>query len=292
MFAMAALTGCNEKPNGDILNNDPVAIKLSAGITATTKAPVTGAAFATADDVFRVTAYESAAVPSDFTTAHFANEAVNSNGGTVSFVNTQYYPVKKDAKLVLFANTIEDADVFTAGSGATAPTVLYTITGQEDIMAAQITNGIPKTEIAAFQFEHKLKQVSFKVKSVTGFPTDVTSVVIKNANTKATLDITTGILSSWGTPGNLTAFSGIKAIDKVESGEFGVVMFEPGVTFNVDVVAGGETYNTDITLAGDNAGNAGYSNVVTLTFNAKELTSTAAITEWKTGGKGSAEFGN
>ena len=65
------------------------------------------------------------------------------------------------------------------------------------------------------------------------------------------------------------------------------MMFEPGTSFKVRAIAGGVTYaDATVTLTGTNAGQAGVSHEVTLTFKRSGISPTATISEWNPGTAG------
>lgn len=115
LLAAAVLSGCSKNeggapPTSGVPVPDPSApISLSAGIDATSesKAAVSGTAFpASTENVFRLTAYAGAAAPStDWSTAYFADEQVDSGAeSALSLKNAQYYPANGD-KVYFYAYT-------------------------------------------------------------------------------------------------------------------------------------------------------------------------------------------
>ncbi len=300
LLAAASLAACTktetEAPDIAPVPDYSAPIALSAGIdiTADSKAPVTGTVFpANTTNVFRLTAYAGSGAPTNWTTAYFADQQVNSGASSaISLATAQYYPANGD-KLYFYAYAPAATSV-TAGTSSAAPIANYTIDGSKDIMAAQVTSGIAKAATGtqtqpALAFTHKLKQVSFKVIADASFETGVkvTSIQIKEAKTSAKLAVNTGNLTFDATTGTLTAYSNATGttIGTTLSGVIGSpVMFEPGTKFKVGVVAGGVTYtDVEVTLSGTNAGNAGVSHVVTLTFKRNQIVPTAGITDWTKG---------
>ena len=258
---------------------------------------VPGTAFpANTDKVFSVVGYSGTAAPTDWSSPYIANVAVNSGeGGALAFATVQYYPVNGD-KVYFYAYS-PVSGTYTAGSGSAAPAVSWTITGQEDIMAAQVTEGIAKNPVPAnqrqpdFAFTHKLKQVKFKVVRDASFEENVrlTSLTIIGANTEAAMDLATGAVTWGAATSDLTVYDDAAGQDiPAAAAAVGkAMMLSPGASLKVRVVAGGVTYDdVAVTLAGTNAGAAGVCHEVTLTFKRKEIVPTATIAEWTNGGEG------
>ena len=156
--------------------------------------------------VFSVVGYKGTAAPTnDWSSPYIANIAVNSGtSSTLTFAPAQYYPANGD-KVFFYAYSPVSGATYTAGTSSVAPKVAWTITGTQDIMAAQVTTGIAKNPIPAsqqqptFAFTHKLKQVKFKVVKDASFEDNIklTSLKIIGAKTAATMDLSTGAVS-WG----------------------------------------------------------------------------------------------
>lgn len=283
----------------------PVPITLSAGIdvTATPQSradfaggPVEGATFpANVDKVFGVTAYSAkSSAPTDFTTPYFKNINVNSGAGSaLAFASNQYYPANGD-KVYYYAYAPVVGSITTAAASATAS---YTITGQEDIMAAQVVSGIAKPTTAGatqtqpvFAFTHKLMQLKFVVVKDATFQetTTVTNITVKDIKTTASLNILSGVLSFSGTANQTVKIdptSGNNIVATPGTTLAQVLMIEPAASVKLSVSTGsGATLITypDITISGlSNA--AATSHAITLTFKQNQITTTAAITPWSKG---------
>ena len=282
--------------------SSPIELSAGIGIETGTEGPAGVGTRAAASafpagtaKVFSVVGYSGKAAPTAWSSPYIANVAVNSGAdGALSFAAPQYYPVNGDK--VYFYAYAPLSGAYTAGNGAAAPTVAWTIDGQQDIMWAKVDNGIGKAAAGtqaqpAFAFAHLLKQVIFKVVRDNTFEDGVklTSLKIVGAKTAATLALNTGALS-WGTAtGELTAYADAtgQAITATATAAGSAVMLEPGTTFKVRAVAGGVTYaDVTVTLSGEGAGVAGRSHEVTLTFKRQEIAATASVAAWTDGGEG------
>ena len=302
------LCSCSKEPVESFAGGDPTSpILPGAGVAATVESRadlsgvVSGTAFpANTTKVFSVVGYSGTAAPTNWASPYIANVAVNSGASALSFATPQYYPANGN-KIYFYAYS-PVSGTYTAGSGSTAPTVAWTITGQQDIMAAQVTTGIAKAATGtqsqpAFAFTHKLKQVKFKVVKDASFEDNIklTSLKIIGAKTAARLNLATGVLTCSGS-GDLTAYDNatgqtITATATAVGTGGSPVMFEPGTSFKVRAVAGGVTYaDVTVILSGTNAGQAGVCHEVTLTFKRNEIVPTATITNWTTGTAGNVNI--
>ena len=303
LAATVLLCSCSKEDSAEsFAGGDPTSpILPDAGVAATveTKADLSGVVSGTTfpantTKVFSVVGYSGTAAPTtDWSSPYIANIAVNSGtSSALSFATAQYYPANGD-KVYFYAYSPVSGATYTAGTSSTAPTVAWTITGQQDIMAAQVTDGIAKNPVLAnqqqpaFAFTHLLKQVKFKVVKNASFEENVklTSLKIIGAKTAATLSLSTGAVTWGSTTGDLTAYDDatgqtITATATALGTNGSPVMFEPGASFTVQAFAGGVQYaNATVTLSGGTAGN---SYEVTLTFKRNEIVPTATITDWTT----------
>ena len=306
IVATALLCSCSKEPVESFAEGDPTSpILPDAGVAATveTKADLSGVVSgrtfpANYTKVFSVVGYKGTAAPTNnWSSPYIANIAVNSGASSaLSFATSQYYPANGD-KVFFYAYSPVSGATYTAGSGSTTPKVAWTITGSQDIMAAQVTTGIAKNPIPAnqqqptFAFTHKLKQVKFKVVKDASFEDNIklTSLKIIGAKTAATMDLSTGAVSWGSTTGDLTAYDNAtgQALTTKAASVGSAMMFEPGTSFKVRAVAGGQQYaDVTVTLSGSNAGQAGVSHEVTLKFMRNVIVPTATISEWTIGTAG------
>lgn len=309
-LAFAALASCSKDDSnitgGGIKDNGRTAIVPTAGLTLTVapmgraalpEGPITGTAFPNStEEVFAVTAYKGAAAPTGYNGAYFDNEAVDSDdAGKLNFGNTQYYPADAKEKLFFYAySPVVGTEGYTAGTASDAPTVTWTIDGQQDILWAKADGGIGKVSAGEtqpqpkFEFEHKLKQVRFKLVKGKGFSDNIeaTSVQITNCRTQVSLDLVTGKLSFSGEAKQSVGLRGSYPIKiAYEAEEIGGVLCQAGETeLQIEVVAQGITYKAAVTLQSNKedvtAGDAGVSHLVTLTFIGTQILPTATITDW------------
>lgn len=313
VLALAALASCSKDDgnitDGGIQDDSRTAIVPSASLNASAasgsraalpEGPVAGTTFpASTEKLFAVTAYKGTTAPSsDYSTAYFDNEAVDSDAeGRLSFETMQYYPADGE-KLYFYAYSpvraaASDGDGYTAGTASGAPTVKYTITGQQDILWAKADDGTGKVSAGTVQpqpefgFEHLLKRVRFKLVRGEGFGDGIhaTRISITGCRTQASLDPISGTLtfSGEGSPlslaGNYAIQSAEQAAEISES-----LMCEPGPALSLEVEAQGITYRTSVTLtssdSGITAGGAGVSHLVTLTFIGTQIVPEASIEPW------------
>lgn len=253
---------------------------------------VSGTSFpANTTKVFSVVGYSGSTSPTNWSSPYIPNISVNSGeGSALSFATPQYYPANGD-KVYFYAYS-PVSGTYSVGNGSTAPKVVWTITGQQDIMAAQVTSGIAKTGTTpsqpAFAFTHKLKQVKFKIKRDDLFASDVklTSLQIIGAKTQATLNLNNGSLSWGSATGPLDVYNNSTGQEITTTATYlgtdgSPVMFEPGTSFKVRVIAGEKTYaDVTVTLSGTNAGTAGVSHEVTLNFKPDEISVNVKAVEW------------
>ena len=266
------------------------------------RAAIEGTQFpASASGVFSLSAYRGTGVPTDFSSPYFAGQSVNTDAThTPVLAVPQYYPVD-GASLSFFAWA--PAITPTAGTTTDAPVATYTLTGQEDLLWAADATGIgvshPQQQ-PSFTFRHLLKQITFRVIAGEGFPGDVyrvTSIKITGVQTAARLNTVSGTLTFDATPtADLTAYAdptGI-SIPTAGAGIPGSVMFAPGTTFTISVTAGGTEYDDlTVTLSGTDAGQAGKSHEVTLTFNGSKLIVTSVwMQDWTLADAGTVDVIN
>lgn len=275
LFVASAMISCTktEELSG---TEGPKEIKLSAGvITMDTRAIISGEAFT---DNTEIGLYGKKKDITEWTTPYFDNKGTKVvAGGGITFDPEKIYYPQDDKSVVFYAFYPKGTPT---KNGTNAPTVVYDLTQQEDILWSTVESGTLSNPVAEtkLQFTHKLAQINFKVKAGAGFTpdvTNVTSIVIKNTNTAATLNIETGALT-FATAANLTAYTGAESIGSdATATAFGAVMIEPGAQYTFTVTAGGSEYEKTLT-----APNAGVAKTVTLTFLATGVEAKAAITGW------------
>lgn len=195
MFAVIAcamgLSGCsseddcatNPEPAGDVTE-----IKLSAGIQGVaTRTPVS-----TNDNI--TAPFVASATTGDYTTNAWSSTvtfvASPTPTAALSFSPARYYPVDNSPIYIRGyypAGTLSGKTVTLAGDGT------------EDVMLTAQASGTKATAGAlSFVFNHLLTQLQFKLVAGAGYPAsgvNVTSLVIKQQKTPATLDLNTSSLT-------------------------------------------------------------------------------------------------
>ena len=184
-----------------------------------TKADLSGVVIGTSfpanyTKVFSVVGYKGTTAPTtNWSSPYINNIAVNSgSNGTLSFATPQYYPVNGD-KVFFYAYSPVSGATYTAGTSSAAPKVTWTLNGQTDVMAAQVTTGIGKATTGtqsqpAFAFTHKLMQLKFKVMKDAALTDlgNVTALKVNNAATSLSMTLSNGNVTTLST-GSLTAYS-------------------------------------------------------------------------------------
>lgn len=277
MLAVAAMTSCSNENDGVQPDNGmPVEVKLSANVL-----NVQGRAAVSPGDAFGAQ-FVASGTSADYSSPLWNEEAAVAAGGAVTLTSPQYYPI--DGTTVYMTGYAPKA---TAAAGA----VEYVLTGQEDVMMTRQLSGSKATAAAlAFQFEHKLTQLKFKVKAGNSFPAgiNVTEIKVNGTKTTASLTLADGTLTFSGSVATVTAFTG-KSYSVNASGTEAsdVVMVEPGVTVSLDIKIDdvNSTVFTNIPVSLTTV--AGSSHLITLTFENQEIQATATVAPWTPGDEGS-----
>lgn len=170
--------------------------------------------------------------------------------GRTSFQPQLFYPVTN----TIFLRGVHPREQVTnldPDLGITGDKILYTITGQEDIMISNVVSGSVantlKDQDERLHYNHLLTQLSFTMKGDEGFPSTlrVRYIRVKGVSVNAILDLNPdldfndpGILVFTDPPASdLTAYEnqqGLIISDKA-SREAGYVMFRPGENFNIEI---------------------------------------------------------
>lgn len=279
----ALLSGClsgDEQESTSATREVPVEIKVNAGIfEIKTRAPVNTGQTITAKFV-------ASSSTGDYTTNLWSATGTFSASTTASaafsFTPQQYYPTN--------GNTVYVKGYYPQGTLASNIASFSETDGSNDVMITAEASGSKTTSSPlAFTFNHLLTQLQFTFVAGTGFPTSgksVTSISIVNQQTPASLNINDGTVtynpvgSGFALTGTfpITASPGTTATvyPMVKSGATSVVL---------GIVADGVTYpnvTVNLTTVTGNAHN------IILTFTPKEITATAIVTAWVTGGTGSS----
>ena len=193
-------------------------------------------------------------------------------------------------------------------SGTTNPaSVIYTITGDEDIMATSVQTGSLVDKFETFTFSHLLTQLQFKCVGSAGAIskwTAVASIKVKNVATglKLSLDKTSGAkLTITGTTDQTLTVkncpSTISALD-AETPPTGYLLLYPTANMGTESLpvslevkgtydGNAKTLNVTVSNIGEGV-KAGYSHLITLTFTEDgKIAVESGIAEWQSGNNGS-----
>lgn len=305
MLAMAAMVSCtNEIENPEVpVNEGPVPVTLNAGINqVTTKAIVEQSANISA------IVYASATT-NDYKTLAWTGEKAGkiniTNGTTVAFEQTEYYPSN--------GNSIYMKAVYPTPSAAPTNNIItYDIDGDMDIMMTSELSGSRKTGANAsktLDFHHMLTQLKIKViaedeAAKTAWGT-ISSITVNKVNTSIQLDLskaydgtTDAALSSTGSKDKSITFKGLPA-DKsmavitnqttpadiaAAATAMGYAMIQPATgntEYELSITTSNSTdMKVNVTLAESKAST---SYDIVLTFKASSIAATATIGEWVSG---------
>lgn len=303
----AAFQSCSGEDVLQVADGGPVPVSPSVKVEEDITAPAGTGGFADGEDAFRLCAFLLSAdegEPSDWTvkpkTEAFENEPADVKGGVPTLRNPKYYPPHVSGRKLRFhAYAPATNGTYNNGNGENPPTVDYTITGQEDIMTATVTqpdDGIggaapgEKQQQPSFRFHHLLKRVTFKLVKGEGFASNINASTIRIADcrTKARLDVVTGELAFEGEATGHVQMTGTWTIKPPEEAlELPNVhlLCELGKDLTVEVVVAGVTYHAELELTSTDpdteAGAAGVSHLVTLTFKGTEVDATGSIVPWE-----------
>ncbi len=319
---VAVFQGCSNEDVTLSADNGPVPVFPDARVEGENALPADGSGFADGEDRFRLSAFLSDdKEPEDWTvksnTSAFENEPVDVTNGIPVTRTPRYYPSSGSSKKLWFYAYAPEPGSYTSGNGTTPPVITYDLTrkrqfngqtwsGQEDIMVADVTNngicsgdkdGEGNQKHPTFHFRHLLKRLTFKLVQGEGFATGLHASVIRIADchTRAELDVATGKLTFDKTVTGNIEVTGTWAImsDGVELPNV-QLLCEPGEEITVEVVSAGITFSAKVTLESDDpdteAGGAGVSHLVTLTFKGTKVEASATVAQWIDAGEESGEI--
>lgn len=271
---LAASVACtkDDMPQPAAPRDTPTPVTLSNPYNASqARSAIDGENLPEGEDVFRMIAYAGITTPlADWSSPYFPQTPVNNAANALTLATPRYYPVDPVLNLFFYAWSPAETS-FVPGTTTTPPTAHYTLTGAEDIIAAQVTTGHTKASPTPpnFQFTHKLMQVNFQVQKELGVLTSllVTKIEILGIKISARLNVATGELSFDATPvADLVAYSNTEGIT-ISTTPVAVgnsLMIEPQSTLTVKITAAGVVYsNVKVTMQ---EGKAGENCLVTLTF--------------------------
>lgn len=269
---------CSEEEQFVSPDNSPVEIKLSSGINEVlTKAPVNSGDSITARFVATTTS-------GDFTTNAWTStvrfKALATVSDAFSFTPKQYYPI--NGSNIYIKGFYPDGTI--SGDSVTfsgAP-------GTNDVMITpQVSGTRAATAPLDFKFDHLLTQLKFKFVAGSGYdPTGkkVTSVVVKSQQIPSKLSLSSGVVVY--TPGSAT-ITGSYDITAAGAVAPDCPMVKAGVPVVLSITNSDNVTYPDITVA-DLTTEVKKSHLITLTFSHKEITATVSVTDWVSGGEGSA----
>ncbi len=317
---VAVFQGCSNEDVTLSADNGPVPVFPNVRVEGENTLPADGSGFADGEDRFRLCAFISGETkPADWSMAAFENEPVDVTGGVPMLQTPRYYPPSGSGRKLWFYAYAPEPGSYTTGSETVPPVIIYDLTrkrqfngqmwsGQEDIMVADVTdNGIcsgdkdgeGNQKHPTFHFRHRLKRLTFKLVQGEGFATGLHASVIRIAgcHTRAELDVATGKLTFDETVTGNIEVTGTWAImpddDSVELPNV-QLLCEPGEKITVEVVSAGITFSAEVTLTsadpGTEAGGAGVSHLVTLTFMGTKVEASATVAQWIEAGEASGEI--
>lgn len=277
VFALLALASCNNEEIQDIQSNEPVAIKLNAGLVQTRAAIESDADGKLAAELIGVQFIRVDGATVDWTTATPASFTGNigTDGKITEF--EQYYPTNGD--------DVNIVGYYPAATSIAAGKLSMEIDGSNDVIYAAPVSGNKTAEnpTLAMAFNHKLTQFKFIVKiDGTSVTEDVTgvNVTVNNVNTTFDMAIADGTTTNFGAP-----VKNIKAVDNAITSETANagIMIQPGLSsLSITIAANKYTENTiDIeSQETDKKFHEGKVYTITLVLSKKAVTASATVGQW------------
>lgn len=271
---------CSEEEKFDCSDDSPVEIKVSSGIKEVkTKAPVNSGDSITARFVASAT---SANYATSAWTATVRFKALASGSDPLSFTPAQYYPIN--------GNNIYIKGFYPDGTISGNTVTFGGTAGTNDVMiTSQVSGSRVNTTPLNFRFDHLLTQLQFKFVAGTGYDATgktVKSVTVKSQQIPSTLNLNTGTIGY--TSGDV-AITGNYAISAAGSVAPDCPMVKPGELIVLSVTNSDNVTYPDITIPAEQLTTlTGNSHLITLTFSHREITATVSVTDWVSGGGGSA----
>lgn len=300
MLAAAFLCSCSNEEEPAVAGRGE-AMQVSAGIGEATRA-VIDADYATDLEV-SFARLDNPESNDDWTTpAIEATRAGGSGQTAITFATTQTYSPENGKSVLIgyYPRAIL--------SGQSNPTITYTITGDEDIMATEIQTGALNKKFTPFTFLHLLTQLQFKctgsAEAIAKW-TAISSIKVKNVATSLTLalDETDGatLTATGSADQNLSVKNCPTAVSAAdaENPTTGYLMLYPvanmgtadgAISLEVSATYSG-TAKTHTVVINNIEGGAkkGHSHLITLTFAEDgTIVAEAGIAEWQPGNGGSS----
>lgn len=267
-------------------------------VSSLTKAPlhgaVEGSTFPTnSSHIFALTAFHAFSEPApgdDFTPSSRINadSAHTDSEGSCWFDKAKYYPETGNLYFYGFSPVANSS--YIDGGVGTDPRVRWTLTGREDIMWAKDVTGIAKGDPQnqpAMLFIHKMQRIRMRFIKGETFPSGqaVSSVSIEDMPAWAEMDLITGQLEFGPYESRMSFPGGYGVGQATDAPIVDSFMLPAGVTsFVVKGVVNDAEFSADIDLCGEHGGEAGYSTILNLTFEAQNLTYTTSLSLWETVG--------
>lgn len=292
ILVIAAMTSCTKSSDEEIDPNAPVEIKMNAKIETTValgRSAVNQLSEATLTDF----AFFRADGDQEGTNLDWTSEPLNAGveaDGTIKFTPTQYYnPVA-----TIYAHFI---GIYPKSAGSIA-TGKFTFTteqvnkGQTDIMyATKVSGNKNKTDNLAIKFDHALSQLKFKFAKGTSFTSTnatVTSITIKGTKLPKEMNLSTGVITYNDATEDIKLTFNTNNTIGGATAPTEVIMIDPNSTgIKADItIQDGESILTFNDIAINVTPNKGESNEIELTFEQKEVSGQASITEWTIGAGG------
>ena len=292
MLAVAALVSCSKEES--ILVDQGEAIAFGNAFvdnsTRATDPSYSGTADFTSFKVWGTVAATESSTP----VAIFAGDTVSGTVGANSVWTCTVKQYWLNGAKYNFA-ALANAETVTLGADLLPKTVTYTA-NQTDLVYAksvQYTGKASGNDLVAFTFQHLLSKVNFTVnngsQSATGYSFQVRDIVIAGASA-GTCDVTTTPVTWTATANDGYTIANITVDNDTASADIGTALLVvPGnvtVSFNVDIIMGGEVLSTKnytstaTTLAPANS----YNFVVTPTVGEEIKFNVANVPSWTDGG--------
>lgn len=300
MLAAAFMSSCSNEEEPAMAGQSEV-MQVSAGIGEATRA-VIDAGYGS-DLAVSFARLDNPVSNTDWTTPAIDATRLGGGGNTsVMFATTQTY-MAANGQSVLIGYYPR-----AALSGIKNPTVSYTITGDEDIMATEVQTGAANSKFTPFTFQHLLTQLQFKcsgsAKAVEKW-TKVSSITVKDVYNTLSMSLDKADGAVLTTTGSANTDLGVISCPEVVSApdatdqQTGYLMLYPVADMGTESAA----INLEVKATYDNAektllvpitnisGGAqkGQSHLITLNFTIDgEITIEAGIAEWQPGNGGSS----
>lgn len=296
LLGSTVMTGCakSDNPVGAEEGN-PLAVRLSAGLQATTKAAVnTGTLFTAAVAGWQNTG----AVDYGRTRTWLTSATVTAaqTAAEITLAQKQYYSQDGTEKTYIRAwypqgTLTDDGTVAFAGDAS------YRGDGSDDVLlAGEVSGSALDNEPKTLAFKHPLTQLKFTVQgdALFGSSTTIRSITLKGAGVPTGFDLKRDAVS-YDTPAAGVGVPGIDGTQRITTTQTAAgqpVMVRPyeSNTFRVDVETSDVTYrDVAVTIDADASTLPGKAYTVALGFAGFEITTRANVAEWDDSGTGSGD---